>query len=133
MKDKRTTGTDMAKKFGISGADMAKKIAKAGRMIKAPKFAPPESKARERLFIGGPIDGQRKWVDNSASDVWWPKSDDRSIWDLAKDGQGTQPKPRSLEEDAVKYERVELGQNEIMFHDEGTPLLKKLIEGYKRP
>lgn len=88
---------------------------------------------RELLFIGGPIDGHRKWVDNSARDVWWPKSDDRSIWDVAKDDQGEPPKPRSLEEDAVKYERVELGQNEIMFHDEGTPLLKKLIEGYKRP
>ena len=84
---------------------------------------------RELLFIGGPIDGQRKLVDNSARDVWWPKLVDRSILD----DQGEPPKPRSLEEDAVKYERVELGQNEIMFHDEGTPLLKKLIEGYKRP
>ena len=84
---------------------------------------------RELLFIGGPIDGHRKWVDDSARDVWWPKSVDRSIMD----DQGEPPKPRFPEEDEVKYERVELGQNEIMFHDEGTPLLKKLIEGYKRP
>jgi len=81
------------------------------------------------LFIGGPLDGQNMDVDESALSVMWPIDDDATAIGIMTGSE--KPKLSTIEEETVKYVRVEVGHNEIMFLDEGTPLLQKLVEGYK--
>lgn|GEM_PF-5118911 len=81
----------------------------------------------EILFVGGPADGQRAFVEN-VPHVRWQLSVDPGACVAA----WTSGKVPPLEkEDWVEYKRITIGDFDVMFFDEGIHPLKKLIDGYK--
>lgn len=86
------------------------------------------------LFIGGPMDGQWMAIDKNMPDFRVMKEVELSI--LLRPGEPPPEVKPCGPRDEVKYTKVHLTHNgqehiEVMFMDEGTPLLQKLIDGYK--
>src|SRR5690554_4087514 len=86
-------------------------------------------RVEELLFVGGPADGQRAFVE-PVRYVRWPvlvELSGRAADCLADAG------PLMEKDESVEYKRISVGGFEVMFFDEGIHPLKKLIDGYKAP
>lgn len=89
---------------------------------------------RNILFIGGPKDGEWMTIDKNVPDFRVMTEVELAIMTEPNEVP-PQVKPCGSH-DQVKYERVYLkhhehGHIEVMFMDEGVPLLQKLLDGYK--
>lgn len=83
----------------------------------------------ELLFVGGPADGQRAFVE-PVRYVRWPALGElsgRAADCLADAG------PLMEKDKWVEYKRISVGGFDVMFFDEGIHPLKKLIDGYRAP
>lgn len=81
----------------------------------------------EVLFLGGPADGKRAFLD-PVPYIRWPVSECL----CANVASWTSDKvPRKAKEDWVEYKRITMDGFDVMFFDEGVHPLKKLIDGYK--
>jgi hypothetical protein len=86
-----------------------------------------ELSVKEILFLGGPADGKRAFVE-PVPYIRWPVSVD-SCASVAICSEATVPLMEK--DDWVEYKRITMGDFDVMFFDEGINPLKKLIDGYK--